>query len=483
MRNGASGVIPRQRSKDLVVRVHGDETLVLDRRTGTVHCLPAEVARVWAACTGGSSLAEIASAAGTDEHRAAAAVDQLLQLDLLDGPACCNRRKFLRRSAMAGAGAAAVPAIESVLASPALAAVSPQISIRSFTCSSTNGIVKGPLSLNLSGFTLGTYTVATTIGPAPSPSLIPGATYSPTPITTTLPNVSLNVLPSNPPSTLRGLVPDVNPTPVTIVVTDPAGVVVKTFIGSIGPCPCSTTYCSTPDTVDFTVSPSCTGTGTATVNLTYTLTGGLPGATYYFQAVSWSTPTVTYSNTRTADANGNFTFTNTYGAAARFSVEDTITVTLRQGSSSGTILRTFPVPIGPCPAPTPNLNFTVTPGCSSGGTGNQATLTYTLTNGVPGLTYYYTYAATTATGVNYSNTYNNTADANGAFTRAATTVGNSNSFNTPGTATVTLMQSSASGLVVATVPVTLGPCPPPPSDSGGPSPSGSPPAPTGSPAA
>lgn len=121
MRNGADRPVPRQRTKDLVVRHHGDGTLVLDRRTDTAHYLPADVMRVWVACTGKQPLAEVASAAGIDEQVAAGAVDQLIELDLLDVPAGIERRKFLRRSAIVGAGALAVPVIETVAASPAWA--------------------------------------------------------------------------------------------------------------------------------------------------------------------------------------------------------------------------------------------------------------------------------------------------------------------------------------------------------------------------
>lgn len=123
MKNEAEHAVPPRRTEDLVVRVHGEETLALDKRTGTVHCLPAEVARVWGACTGTATLAEIASAAGIDEETASAAADEIMRLDLLEARAGFDRRKFIRRGALASAGAAAV--IESVIALPARAAASP----------------------------------------------------------------------------------------------------------------------------------------------------------------------------------------------------------------------------------------------------------------------------------------------------------------------------------------------------------------------
>ena len=111
--------MPRQRTKDLIVRAHGEETLVLDRRTGTAHCLPAEVTRVWDACTGRNTLAEIASAAGINEPLAASAVEQLMERDLVEVPAGIDRRKLLRRAALVGTGVAAAPVIQSVVAPPA----------------------------------------------------------------------------------------------------------------------------------------------------------------------------------------------------------------------------------------------------------------------------------------------------------------------------------------------------------------------------
>jgi hypothetical protein len=116
MGNGADEAMPRQRTEDLVVRAHGEETLVLDRRTDTAHCLPAAVTRIWGACTGRNTLAEIALAVGVDEPTAASAIDQLISLDLLEVRAGFDRRTFLRRGALVGAGVAAATGIQSVVA-------------------------------------------------------------------------------------------------------------------------------------------------------------------------------------------------------------------------------------------------------------------------------------------------------------------------------------------------------------------------------
>jgi hypothetical protein len=138
------GAVPRQRTRGLVVRAHGEETLVLDRRTGTVHCLPAEVTRVWGACTGRGTLAEIASAAGVDETVAASAVSQLMSLGLLADCAGFDRRKLLRRGALVGAG---VAVIHSVVAPAPSAQASPLSMTLVQTC---NGINSRNLTLTIS---------------------------------------------------------------------------------------------------------------------------------------------------------------------------------------------------------------------------------------------------------------------------------------------------------------------------------------------
>lgn len=115
-------LVPARRSADLVVRVQDDETLVLDTRTDTAHCLPAEVARVWDACTPGRTLAEVAAAAGLDEAVVSSSIDQLLGADLLEVRAGVDRRKFLRRTVIVGGSAAAIPLIQSVVGPSAIAA-------------------------------------------------------------------------------------------------------------------------------------------------------------------------------------------------------------------------------------------------------------------------------------------------------------------------------------------------------------------------
>jgi hypothetical protein len=123
-----SAPVPPRRHDDLVVREQGAETLVLDTRTDTVHCLPAGTARVWAACTPGRTVGEVMSAAGLDQATVSAAIAELADRDLLATPAGIDRRWFLRRSVLVGAGVAAAPiVIQSVVAPTAAAAASPVV--------------------------------------------------------------------------------------------------------------------------------------------------------------------------------------------------------------------------------------------------------------------------------------------------------------------------------------------------------------------
>jgi hypothetical protein len=90
-----------------------------------VHRLPADVRRVWGACTPGRRVGEVARAADVDVAFARASMAQLCERDLLDRPATgIGRRRFLQRSALVGAGFVAVPLIQTVLAPSALAACS-----------------------------------------------------------------------------------------------------------------------------------------------------------------------------------------------------------------------------------------------------------------------------------------------------------------------------------------------------------------------
>jgi len=115
--------IPKRRTAEVVVRAQNDETLVLDTRNDRVHCLPAEVARVWDACTGDRTVGDIAGATALDADVVESSLDQLASLDLLESSVGgVNRRLFLRRSVLVGGAALSVPLVQTVLAPSALAA-------------------------------------------------------------------------------------------------------------------------------------------------------------------------------------------------------------------------------------------------------------------------------------------------------------------------------------------------------------------------
>jgi hypothetical protein len=115
-----------RRTADLIVRRQGAETLVFDNRTETAHCLPPQTTRVWDACAPDHDLASLAAAAEVDEAVAASSLSQLSDLGLLEQTRTgLDRRRFLARTAAAGAGVAALPLVQSVLAPAVSAAASP----------------------------------------------------------------------------------------------------------------------------------------------------------------------------------------------------------------------------------------------------------------------------------------------------------------------------------------------------------------------
>ena len=142
--------MPVRRSADLVVRGQGDETLVLDTRTDTVHLLPSETARVWDACTSGRTVSDVASRTGLDAETVATAVGELLEKDLVELPGGINRRWFLRRSVLIGAGVAAAPlAIQSVAGPTSFAAASPVVSSVALVQTGCGPGSSGKLQFNL----------------------------------------------------------------------------------------------------------------------------------------------------------------------------------------------------------------------------------------------------------------------------------------------------------------------------------------------
>ena len=108
-RTGGAARRPKALRKDLIVRDVGGETLVYDTHRHKMHCLGPLVARVWRACTGRRTIAQVAEsvASGRGEAVDAATVElallRLRRAHLVDrhGPPAGSvaRRELLQRAA------------------------------------------------------------------------------------------------------------------------------------------------------------------------------------------------------------------------------------------------------------------------------------------------------------------------------------------------------------------------------------------------
>lgn len=120
-------VAPAARVDELVITEAGDEVLVYDKRRHQIHHLNHASAVIWRLCDGTRSIQALTEAAMADLGRSVdaevveLAVTKLAEANLLAQPATgnfinttYNRRKMLRRAAVAGA--IAVPAIVSMTA-------------------------------------------------------------------------------------------------------------------------------------------------------------------------------------------------------------------------------------------------------------------------------------------------------------------------------------------------------------------------------
>jgi hypothetical protein len=122
MGSSATSGAPVARSDDLIVEELGDELLVYDEVTFRAHCLGATAARVWRSCDGTTSSEAIAGKLGLDHAAVAQALTELSACKLLDSAATAvaeggsTRRELTLRAAKAGAAAASVPLIVSVVA-------------------------------------------------------------------------------------------------------------------------------------------------------------------------------------------------------------------------------------------------------------------------------------------------------------------------------------------------------------------------------
>lgn len=137
MSNTFNEPMPARRSADLVARRQGSETLVLDTRSDTVHLLTADLARVWELCAPERTVADVVAATGLTAQTVSAAVSALLEKDLVNAPGGIDRRWFLRRSVLVGAGVAAAPLVIQSIAAPSAYAAGSQISgtVTQLSCS------------------------------------------------------------------------------------------------------------------------------------------------------------------------------------------------------------------------------------------------------------------------------------------------------------------------------------------------------------
>lgn len=139
------------RRADVIARIEGDETLVLDLRSQTVHCLSGNAAAVWNATD--TSPAAIAAATGLDHDAVEDSVDTLRALGLVTRPAGLSRRSLIGRGAAMGGAAVAMSAVSLALPSAAFAGSTPVITVSKscnadgtavFSVDAAGGYLSGP---------------------------------------------------------------------------------------------------------------------------------------------------------------------------------------------------------------------------------------------------------------------------------------------------------------------------------------------------
>ena len=126
-------LMPRARKQDLVVEELPDETLVYDLKRHKAHCLNRSATVVWRHCDGRTTLSEMATILEEelelpqDEGIVRLALDRLRKAKLLEGgtnipqePAGPSRRELIRKLAVLGGLAIALPVVTS-LTSPVAA--------------------------------------------------------------------------------------------------------------------------------------------------------------------------------------------------------------------------------------------------------------------------------------------------------------------------------------------------------------------------
>ena len=139
---------PKAREDGLVVQKMPDELLVYDRETNKAHCLNDTVARVWNACDGKHSVAEIAEAfEGVSDNKTRndivrLAIDQLHEFNLLEGENSISlsgrsRRELIKRIGFASV--VAIPVIASLAAPKSALAAASCICVAPGDCATQTG--------------------------------------------------------------------------------------------------------------------------------------------------------------------------------------------------------------------------------------------------------------------------------------------------------------------------------------------------------
>ena len=128
-----SAVLPHARTKDLVIRELGDETLIYDLANDRAHCLNETAAFVWKSCDGKTTAAktarEMARVLGvpSDTSVVSLALEELRRINLLENyKKPSNERSVSRRDLMLkyAPAALALPVIMSISAPTAAQAAS-----------------------------------------------------------------------------------------------------------------------------------------------------------------------------------------------------------------------------------------------------------------------------------------------------------------------------------------------------------------------
>jgi hypothetical protein len=112
------GRYPKAVRDGIAVQEMAEDLLIFDTRVQRAHSLNQTARAVWSACDGEHSTAQIADGLGLDRDAVTLALQSLSACGLLEDPVTpdktVSRREVLRRLAVAGAAAAAVPVIRSV---------------------------------------------------------------------------------------------------------------------------------------------------------------------------------------------------------------------------------------------------------------------------------------------------------------------------------------------------------------------------------